>query len=81
MDRLKTAGNKIFDSDYLATIPSPQQAYIRILNTDIDIVAKIFSNPSETIQIWYGQTYLAGYTHLVAIIPENNAIKVVLSKE
>ena len=81
MEILKTASGKTFKSDYLATIPFPKQAYIRLLNVDISIIASIFSNPNETIQLWHGKDYLAGYTHLVAIIPEPGAIKIVLAKE
>lgn len=81
MEILKTATGKTFDSDYIAVIPTPAQAYIRILNTSLADVATIFSNPAETIQLWHGNYYLAGYTHLVAIVPEPGAVKVVLAKE
>ncbi len=81
MDKVKTATGKEFDSDYIATIPNPPQAYIRVLNVPLGTVAGVFSNKSETIQLWHGEYYLAGYTNLVAIVPEPGAIKVVLSKE
>lgn len=81
MEKLKTATGKEYQSDYIAVIPMPQQAYIRILNASLAEVATVFGNPQETIQLWHGGTYLAHYTHLVAIVPEPGAIKVVLSKE
>ena len=81
MEKLKTATGKEFNSDYLATIPVPAQAYIRILNTPLATVAAVFSNPAETVQLWHGEHYLAHYTHLVAIVPEVDAVKVVLAKE
>lgn len=81
MDKIKTASGKEFDSDYLATIPNPPQAYIRVLNTSLAEVATIFSNKSETVRLWHGVFYLAGYTNLIAIVPEVGAVKVVLSKE
>lgn len=81
MDKVKTATGKTFDSDYLAAIPTPAQAYIRILNASLAEVATVFSNPAETVQLWHGDHYLAFYTHLVAIVPEPGAVKVVLSKE
>ena len=81
MEILRTATGKTFDSDYIAVIPMPQQAYIRILNTSLAEVATVFSNPAETMQLWHGEHYLAHYTHLVAIVPEVGAIKVVLAKE
>ncbi len=81
MDKLKTATGKLFDCDYLSAIPAPEQTFIRICNLPLAQVATIFSNPSETIQLWYGDNYLAHYTRLIALVPEHNAIKVVLGKE
>ena len=81
MEKLKTATGKVFDSDYLAVITTPAQAYIRILNVPLAEVATVFSNPAETVQIWHGDHYLSYYTRLVAIVPEPSAVKVVLSKE
>lgn len=81
MDKLKTATGKELDSDYIATIPSPAQAYIRICNLPLSDVATIFSDFSETFQLWQGKHYLAHYTKLIALVPEDGAIKVVLAKE
>lgn len=81
MDILKTATGKEFDSDYLSTIPYPAQMFVRVLNTSLVEVAKVFGDPAETMQLWHGDNYLTGYTHLVAIVPEDNAIKVCLGKE
>lgn len=80
MDKVKTATGKEFDSDYIATIPFPAQAYIRVLNTPLATVAAVFGNPEETKQLWHGEYYLAHYTNLVAIVPEVDAVKVVLAK-
>lgn len=81
MDKIITATGRQFNCDYLAAIPSPAQAYIRILNTPLATVATVFSDPFETAQLWRGEHYLANYTHLVAIVPEGDAVKVVLAKE
>ena len=81
MDVLKTASGKKFDSDYIATIPLPAQAYIRICNATLAEVAAVFGDRNETIQLWHGEVYLAMYTKLVALVPENGAVKVVLAKE
>ena len=81
MDKVKTATGKTFDSDYLAVIPAPAQAYIRVLNVPLAEVAAVFGNPTETVQLWHGDYYLAFYTRLVAIVPEPGAVKVVLAKE
>lgn len=78
---LTTASGKKFNSDYLAVIPAPAQAYIRIIGKSLPEVAAIFSNPAETTQLWYGQTYLAQYTKLIFISQEGDAIKVCLAKE
>jgi hypothetical protein len=80
METLKTATGKKYQSDYLAEIPMPQQAYIRILNASLSEVAIVFGDPNETIELWHGQNHLTYYTNLVAIVPEPGAIKVVLAK-
>lgn len=80
MEKVKTATGREFDSDYIATIPIPAQAYIRICDTPLATVAAVFGDPKETVQLWHGEIYLAHYTQLVAIIPEVDAVKVVLAK-
>lgn len=81
MDKIKTATGKEFDCDYLATIPTPAQMFFRVLNTPLATVATVFNNSNETVQLWFGENYIAHYTHLVAIVPEADAVKVVLAKE
>lgn len=81
MDTVKTATGRVFNSDYIATIPNPPQAYIRICNVTLTEAATVFGNRDETIQLWHGENYLAMYTKLVALVPETGAIKVVLAKE
>ena len=81
MSNLKTATGKEFESDYLAVIPVPAQAYIRILNVPLATVATVFADPNETAQLRHGENYLAQYTRLIAIIPEGDAIKVCLGRE
>ena len=81
MKKIKTASGKELDCDYIVMLQSPVQAYIRVCNMSIAEVASIFSNKSETIQMWMDDIYLAQYTNLIAIIPENGAVKVMLGKE
>lgn len=81
MDQVKTATGKHFQSDYIAVIDTPSRLYIRIVGATFSEVASTFGNAAETIQIWYGDQYFAHYTHLVAIVPERGAVKVILSKE
>lgn len=81
MDILKTATGKEFDCDYFNPFPPVEQVNLRVLNTPLAIVATVFSNPSETAQLWCDKQYAAQYTKLVAIVPEGNAVRVVLGKE
>lgn len=81
MDQLKTATGRTFNCDYFNPFPPAGQVNIRILNTSLADVATVFSNPSETVQLWYGDQYLANHTKVVAIVPEVDAIRVVLGKE
>lgn len=80
-DVIKTATGKELSCDYFAVIPNPQQAYIRIVGLPLAEVATIFSNPNETVQLWYGEHYIAHYTRLVALVPEATAVKVVLARD
>lgn len=81
MEKLKTATGKEFLCDYFNPAPSFGQINARVLNASIANVAAVFSDPNETAQLWCGETYAAQYTKLVAIVPEGNAIRVVLAKE
>lgn len=81
MDQLKTATGRTFNCDYFNPFPPAGQVNIRILNTSLAEVATVFSNPSETVQLWCGDQYLSHHTKVVAIVPEVDAIRVVLGKE
>lgn len=81
METLKTATGKEFQCDYFVDMDYPAQAFIRILNTSIADVAAVFSNPAETIQLCYGDRYLAHYTKLAVIFVDGNAVKITLTKE
>lgn len=80
MEQIWTNTEKTFDCDYLATIPNPEQVYIRILNAPISTVAGVFSDERETAHMRYGSESLDGYTKLIAVMPENGAVKVILSR-
>ena len=81
MEKLKTATGKEFDCDYFNPFPPVGQLNLRVLTADLANVATVFSNPNETVQLQCGTQYAAQYTKLVAIVPEGNAIRVVLGKE
>ena len=81
MEKLTTATGKEFSCDYFNPFPITGQTNLRVLNTTLSTVATVFSNPAETVQLWCGEAYAAQYTKLVAIVPEGDAIRVVLGKE
>ena len=81
MEKLKTATGKQFDCDYFNPFPQGGQVNLRILNASLVEVASVFGNPAETVQLWWGQQYLAHHTRVVAIVPEVDAVRVVLGKE
>lgn len=81
MEKLTTATGKKFDCDYFNPFPPVGQTNIRILNTDLATIATVFSDPRETKQLWNENMYAAQYTKLVAIVPEGDAVRVVLGKE
>lgn len=81
MEKLKTATGKTFDCDYFNPFPPADQVNIRVLGVSLVQVATVFSNPAETVQLWYAQQYLAHHTKVLAIVPEGDAIRVVLGKE
>ena len=81
MDKIKTASGKTFETDYFNPCPPVGQVNLRVLGASVATVAAVFSNPAETVQLWCGSQYAANYTRLVAIVPESDAIRVVLGKE
>lgn len=81
MEKVITATGKKFDCDYFNPSTVFNQTNLRVLNESIANVAVTFSDPNETIQLWCGTTYASHYTKLVAIVPENDAIRIVLGKE
>lgn len=81
MEKLKTATEKQYDCDYFNHFPPAGQVNIRILNSSLVEVAAVFGNPAETVQLWCNGQYLAHHTKIIAIVPEGDAIRVVLGKE
>lgn len=58
-----------------------RQANVRILNIPMAEVARIFSDPAQTVQLRFENDYAAGFTKLLAMIDDGDAIRVVLGKE
>lgn len=78
---LKTASGTELDCDYMGHSDVNRQANVRILNSTFPVVASVFANPSETVQLWFDGDYAAGFTKLLAIRDDGDAIWVVLGKE
>lgn len=81
MEKVFTATGKQYDCDYFNPFPPAAQVNIRVMNTSLVEVASVFGNPEETVQLWGHQQYVANHTKLIAIVPEGDAIRVVLGKE
>ena len=81
MDKLKTATGKEFECDYFNPFPPANQVNLRVLGVSLVEAATVFSNPAETVQLWWEKQYLAQHTKVVAIVPEGDAIRIVLGKE
>lgn len=78
---LTTATGKTYNCDYFNPSEATKQLNLRIIGETLIHVAGVFSNPIETVQLTCEGIYAAGFTGLVAIVPEGNAIRVVLRKE
>lgn len=78
--KVKLASGKEFDCDYMDHSERHRQANVRILNAPIYEVAKVFSDPSETVQLFFENDYAAGFTKLLSLIDDGDAIRVVLGK-
>lgn len=81
MLKIKLATGREMDCDYMDHSEVHKQANIRIVNTPIAEIATTFSNPAETAAMWFGRDYAAGFTKLLAMINDGDAIRVVLGKE
>lgn len=81
MEKLITATGKQFDCDYFNPFAPAAQAHIRVLGVSLVEAASVFGNPAETVQLWFDEQYLAYHTRLIAIVPESDAVRVVLGKE
>ena len=81
MNYLTTATGRKIPCDYFNPNEQIFQVDIQVFGLSVSEAAVIFSNKSETAQIWFGNQYLANHTRLVAIIPSSDSIRVVLGKE
>lgn len=81
METVKTATGKTYSCDYFNPFPPANQVNLRVLGVPLPAVAAVFSDTSETRELWYGKQVLTQHTKLKAIVPEGDAIRVVLEKE
>lgn len=81
MEKLRTATGKEFECDYFNPCIPVKQTNLRVNGVSIVDVAEIFSNSAETANLACESASVSGYTKLKAIIPEGDAIRVVLEQE
>lgn len=81
MSKVKLATGKEFECDYFNPFPPVGQVNLRILGESLATVATVFSDHRETVQMTWENQYASMYTKLVAIVPEMDAVRVVLGKE
>jgi hypothetical protein len=79
--KIKLATGREMECDYMDHSEIHRQANIRIVNTSVAEIAAIFSNPVETAAMWFEKDYAAGFTKLLAMIDDGDAIRVVMGKE
>lgn len=77
MDTIKFANGAVYDCSFLSTIPDGT-AFIALSGVDFSQVAQIFSNPSMTCEMEYGENRLVGYTTLVMLGVQPYGIQAVL---
>lgn len=81
MEKLTTATGKQYDCDYFNPFPPAGQVNIRVLGLSLAETARIFGDPTETVRMRWCNQYLAHHTKVVAIVPEVDAIRVVLGRK
>lgn len=81
METLTTATGKTFGCDYFNYLQPAKQLNLRVVGVSESEAKLIFENRTETVQLWCAGQYIANHTNLKAIIPEGNAIRVVLGRE
>lgn len=78
---IKFATGRKMECEYMDCSEVHKQANIFVKNTDAAVVAAVFSNPTETSQMWFDDTYAAGFTKFLAMINDDSIIRVVMGKE
>lgn len=81
MEKLKTATGKEFDCDYFNLLSQVNRLYVQVSGESLATIATVFADPTETVQLWCGEKYVAQYTQLRAIMPVSGGVRVTLGKE
>lgn len=80
MAKLKTATGRELECDLFVLYPQAKRLYVRVLGINIVDATKIFADPTETVQLWCENDYVAHYTNIIAICPEAEAIRITLTE-
>lgn len=81
MNTVRTSSGIEMPCEYFNPNEATKQIHIRIHGTDLARIASVFSDRSETEMLWWGDSYAANFTNLLAIVPEAGMVRVVLGKE
>lgn len=74
MSFIKTATGKEYETDYLASIPSPQMVFFRLPKLSFAEASVVVTNPEEMARIEYSGYYYEGL-NLVALQNEAGVAK------
>lgn len=78
---IETATGKEFKTDYFNPSATLGRLTIRLKESTMAEVAAVFSDPAETDRLTHAGRTVEGYTKLIYISPEGDAIRVALRKE
>ena len=81
MEKVRTVSGKEFKCDFFNPCPPTAQMSVRLLDATLVDAATIFANKAETQILECAGVRAEGYTRLVAICPEPDAIRVILGRE
>lgn len=67
-----------FDSGYCIEMKSPRRLFIRVSNSSVNELEKVFSNPTEIAEISFRGKQFHGFTQILTIRDEGTHIFVAL---
>lgn len=81
MEKVRTVSGREFMCDYFNPCSPTGQMYVRLLDATLVDAATIFANKAETQTLECAGVKAEGYTRLVALVPEPDAVRVILGRE